>query len=439
MRFLSFALLLFLPSLASAGAPCAASFGQAAADCVYPGGGENYSDDKFLLELERRSFLYFAENTDTRTGLVKDRSPADGSGAGSADVASIAATGFGLSALCVGAENGWLSRPEAESRARRTLQFLVERSTSVHGWLYHFTDQAGNRVWNSEVSSIDTGLLLAGVLTAKGCFQDDAALVSLADAFYARIDFKWMLNGGNTLSHGWYPESGFLAGNWDTYSEHLFLTLLAIGAPRNAAPPETWKAWKREVRSYSGYTYVGAAAPLFVHQYPQAWLDLRHVRDSAAPGEDMFLNSAVATAAHKQFCVDISSRFPSYTPQVWGITASDGKEGYHAWGGPPATPDIDGTVVPCAAGGSLMFTPGLALPALQAMQARWGAKIWKHYGFVDAFNPVSGWYDANTLGIDAGITLLSAENLRSGAVWRWFMSNPEPLRAMELTGLAPAR
>jgi hypothetical protein len=429
------ALLLLLPSFVLAEGPCTASFGPGAANCVYPGGGD-YSGDKFLLELERRSFLYFSENADPVTGLVKDKAPADGSGAADKDVASIAATGFGLSALCVGAENGWISRPEAEARAARTLEYFVERSTSVRGWYYHFTDQAGNRVWNSELSSIDTGLLLAGVLTARGCFSDDARLVSLADKFYSRIDFKWMLNGGSMLSHGWTPENGFLAGSWDTYSEHLFLTLLAIGAPRNAAPPEVWKAWRREAVSYDGYNYVSAAAPLFIHQYPQAYFDFRHVRDSAAPGEDLFLNSAVATEAHRQFCVDISTRLSSYSPQVWGITASDGKDGYRAWGGPPAIPDIDGTVVPCAAGGSLMFTPDLALPDLEAIKSRWGENVWERYGFVDAFNPAAGWFDTNTLAIDAGMTLLSAENLRTGAVWRWFMSNPAAKKGMELSGLS---
>ncbi len=440
MRFFSVLLLFFaLPLPSAAGGACTASFGSGSEGCEYPGSGSGAAKDPFLLELEHRSFLYFSENADPRTGLVKDRSAADGSQAGGDGVASAAATGFGLSALCVGAENGWIPAAEAAARARKTLEFLVERSTSVHGWYYHFVDQSdGARAWNSEVSSIDTGFLLAGALTVKGCFPEDQSIASLSDELYSRVDFKWMLNGGRALSHGWYPESGFIWHRWDTQSEHLLLTLLAIGSPRNAAPPDLWKAWKREARSYGPYKYAGTAAPLFVHQYSHAWFDFRHVRDTEDPSADLFLNSAVATEVHKQFCVDISSAFKSYSADVWGITASDGEGAYHGWGGPPATSDINGTVVPCAAGGSLMFSPEITLPALKEMRERWGGRVWKRYGFVDAFNPLSDWYDNDTLGIDAGITLLSAENLRSGKVWRWFMSNPEPRKAMQLTGLGPS-
>ena len=192
------------------------------------------------------------------------------------------------------------------------------------------------------------------------------------------------------------------------------------------------------MRDYEGIFFIDAGAPLFVHQYSHAWFDFRHVRDTEDPSADLFLNSAVATEVHKQFCVDISSAFKSYSADVWGITASDGEGAYHGWGGPPATSDINGTVVPCAAGGSLMFSPEITLPALKEMRERWGGRVWKRYGFVDAFNPLSDWYDNDTLGIDAGITLLSAENLRSGKVWRWFMSNPEPRKAMQLTGLGPS-
>lgn len=427
-----------LPRPAAAGA-CLSSLAADTSACYEAARPGPEAGDPFLDEIERTAFLYFAENADPVTGLVKDRAPADGSGAGKPDVASMASTGFGLSALCIGAGRGWMPKDEAAARARRTLEFLVERSTQVRGWFYHFTLQDGSRTWNSEVSSVDTGFLLAGALTAKGCFSGDKEIGRLADALYARMDFRWMMNGGDMLSHGWYPESGFIRTSWDTQSEHLLLTLLAIGAPSSPAPVSAWKAWRRETRAYGPYSYSGAAAPLFIHQYPQAWFDLHHLRDSAAPGTDLFANGVAATLAHRRFCVDISTAFPSYNADVWGITASDGSDGYHAWGGPPATPDIDGTVVPCAAGGSLMFLPREALATLKVMKARWGDKVWRRYGFVDAFNPRSGWYSRYTLGIDAGMTLLAAENLRGGAVWRWFMGNPEPRRALRLSGLAAGK
>ncbi len=391
-------------------------------------------DREFILELEKRSFTYFTEQADRNTGLVRDRARADGSAGG--EVASIAATGFGLTALCIGASHGWISAGEAKTRVRDSLEFLVYKSTAVRGWFYHFIDPAtGERRWNSEVSSIDTGFLIAGALTAKAYFAEDKDIARLADELYSRVDFVWMLNGGKLLSHGWTPESGFIGNQWDTYSEHLLLSILAIGAPENPVPPQMWKQWHRGTITYAGSTFTGAHAPLFIHQYPQAWLDLRGVTDAAGSGVKFFDNSVTATKAHRQFCADLNSRFSSYTKDIWGITASDGATGYHAWGGPPATSDIDGTLVPCAAGGSLMFTPEIAVATLRAQKEKYGDKIWVKYGFVDAYNPLTGWTGTDVIGIDVGITLLSAENLLTGNVWKWFMRNNEPVRGMKLAGL----
>jgi len=410
---------------------------EAFSPCVNNHYGLSARQEALLDELMRRSFDYFVEQADPATGLVRDRARLDGSAykgdAGS--VASMAATGFGLSALCVGAERGWISRPDAEARAERTLSFLVEKSTEVRGWFYHFVEPStGERRWNSELSSIDTGLLLSGALTAKGCFSGNEKIASLADRLYGRIDFAWMLDAKRgLLSHGWYPESGFIKTDWDTYSEHLGLALLAIGAPK-PVPPSLWENWRRDEVVYGTYSYVSASAPLFVHQYSHAYFDFRGLRDTVPPFTDLFANSISATYAHRQFCVDISSKFPSYSEKMWGISASDFKGGYVAWGGPPLHPATDGTVVPCAAGGSLMFTPEISVPVLMAMKERY-PKAWGRYGLVDSFNPADGWYAKDVLGIDLGITLLSAENLRTGNVWKWFMSNPEPRRALELAGL----
>jgi hypothetical protein len=425
--FFSFIILTVLPPLFAGG-------GAVQSACAYSSCTLNASDRDFLLELEKRSFNYFAEQADPETGLVNDRARFDGTLGGG--IASSAATGFGLSALCIGASHGWMSRTEAERRAKLTLEFMLEKAPQVHGWFYHFTSLAdGERRWNSEVSSIDTALFLTGALTAAGCFADDKDIPALAEKIYARTDFKWMMAGGDLLSMGWYPESGFLSGRWDTHSEQVLLELLAIGAPQYPAPPQMWQKWRRDTVSYSSYTYISANAPLFIHQYPQAWFDLRGMRDSVPPHEDFFANSVAATLAHRDFCVDMGNKFPSYSKDIWGITASDGSDGYHAWGGPPATPDIDGTVVPCAAGGSLMFTPEAALATLKMQREKYGDKIWGPYGFADAFNPKTGWVGPDNIGIDVGMTLLSAENLLTGDIWKWFMSNPEPNKALELTGL----
>ena len=429
--------LLILLLIPSAKAASVAVYGEPRYEKVVissPASGE--TDDAFLEELSRRSFRFFIDNADPKTGLVLDRARADGSAgdAGHASVASIASTGFGLSALCIGAQRGWIGSGEAASLASKTLEFFAEKAYNTHGWFYHWMDAGtGERKWDSEVSSIDTALLLAGVLTAKQCFSSDPAIGELADKIYRRVDFKWMLNGDkNILSHGWKPETGFIAHRWGVHSEAMILYLLGIGSPSFPLPASSWRAWKRPVVEYGGFRYISGAEPLFIHQYSQAWFDLRGKKDK---GTDWFDNSVQATKANRRMCLDLAPRFPGYTADIWWITASDGASGYIPWGGPPATSDIDGTVVPCAAGGSLMFAPEIALPALKAMKNIYGGRLYKLYGFADAFNPVTGWFDTDVIGIDAGITLLSAENLRSGAVWRWFMANPEAVSALKDAGV----
>jgi hypothetical protein len=398
------------------------------------------SDQSFLEDLSHRAFNYFREQADSNTGLVLDRARADGSAIDEQhrEVASIAATGFGLTALCIAAERKWIDSHQARDRVRATLRFFAERANEFHGWFYHWLDErTGERRWNSEVSSIDTALLLAGVLTARQAFRDDKEIVRFATTIFDRVDFRWMQNGHpSLLSHGWKPESGFLPSMWSDYSEETILYLLAIGAPAHSITPRAWQAWKRDWISYAGYSYLAGARPLFIHQYSHAWVDYRDRRESRPPYIDYFDNSIKATRAHRAFCVDLSKEFPGYSQNIWGITASDSSKGYVAWGGPPRDPAIDGTVVPSAAGGSLMFTPDICVAALRAMKEKYGDRIWGRYGFVDAFNPNTGWVDRDVVGINAGIMLLSAENLRSGNVWRWFMRNAEVIRAMRLVGLA---
>lgn len=397
-------------------------------------------DEAFLEDLQRRSFQYFWEQTDSATGLVRDRAPADGSRSEKSDgnVASIAATGFGITALCIAAEHKWIEPAKAEERVLSALRFFACRAPSEHGWFYHWMNaNTGERVWRSEVSSIDTALLLGGILTARQYFRGNPEVERLARKIYEGVDFSWMLNGHPTLlSHGWVPESGFLASRWDDYSEDTILYLLAIGSPTQPLTSDSWLAWRRPWFSYGRYTYV-TGGPLFIHQYSHAWIDYRGRRERFEPHLDYFANSIAATRAHRLFCINLSSEFPGYSSKIWGITASDSIKGYVAWGGPPRDPAIDGTVVPSAAGGSLMFTPDISLAALREMRSRFRGRIYTRYGFVDAFNPATGWVDADVIGIDLGITLLSAENLRTSNVWCWFMRNPEIQRAMRLVGLQP--
>ena len=398
-------------------------------------------DQQFLEDLEHRSFQYFWEEGDPDTGLVPDRARMDGSplDENHRNVASIAATGFSLTALAIAADRNWINRNQAQERTRKTLRFFANKAFNQHGWFYHWLDsKTGERRWQSEVSSIDTALLLGGVLTARQYFHDDQEIRKLATKIYERVDFHWMLNGQQLLlSHGWRPETGFLKPRWDTYSEDTILYLLAIGSPTHPISPASWYALWRDRYRYEGHAYFTTiGVPLFMHQYAHAWIDYRNWRETRGDRIDYFENSVQATLAHRAFCVNLAHDFPAFGPNVWGITASDSAKGYLAWGGPPRDPQIDGTVVPSAAGGSLMFTPELSVAALRTMREKYGQKVYGKYGFIDAFNPNTGWVDSDVIGINAGIILLSAENARTGNVWRWFMRNPEIPRAMRLAGLA---
>lgn len=425
------------------------------AQCATPGprapvvdpahGPETYrlsaADDDLLEDLSRRSFLFFWEQADPDTGIIRDRAGTDGgpsANESAREVGSIASVGFGLTGLCIAAERGWLPRQAAIERTRNTLRFFAERMAHQRGWFYHFVNlRSGAREWRSEVSSIDTALLLAGVLTVSRCFAPDPDVPRLAAAIYERVDFPWMLAGHPLLlAHGWKPEEGFLKSRWDHYCELMILYLLAIGSPAYAIPAASWSAWSRPMMTFDRFRYVSAADPLFVHQYSHAWVDFRGLREREPPHIDWFENSIVATRAHKAFCLGLSGEFPGYTDAVWGITASDSRKGYVAWGGPPRHPAIDGTVVPAAAAGSLMFTPDIAVPAVREMHRRYGDRIYGRYGFADAFHPTEPWTNSDVIGIDLGITLLSAENLRSGRVWTWFMQNPEIHTALARAGLA---
>jgi hypothetical protein len=389
-------------------------------------------DDRFLDELQRAANLYFWEQANPQTGLVRDRFSVRGNDRGG--VASIAATGFGLTALCIAEKRRYLPHGPVRDRVLATLRALWKKLPNHRGFFYHFADvNTGERQWDSEVSSVDTAILLCGVRTSTQCF-DHEEINDLAEDIFNRVDWTWLSEDTTLLPHGWMPEVGFLPYRWDGYSELMMMYLLGLGSISHPLPAEAWNAWKRTTFEYAGLRYIGAFAPLFVHQYSQAWFDFRGKRDRYA---DYFRNSITATEVHIRFCLELAKEFPDYSADLWGITASDSQHGYVAWGGPPATGPIDGTVVPSAAGGSLPFLPQECLRVLRNMKARFGDRAWSRYGFVNAFNPLKNWYDTDAVGIDTGITMLMAENLRTGFVWETFMKNPEARRGMERAGFKP--
>jgi hypothetical protein len=385
-------------------------------------------DDQFLNELEHRSFLYFWEQANPQTGLVKDRCSIRTQD--TSTVASIASTGFGLTAICIGEKRNFLSSSEARSRVIASLSFLWHKLPTHRGFFYHFANiNTGERIWESEVSSVDTAILLCGILTCRQHFQDET-ITNLAHAIFDRVDWTWLSEDTSLLPQGWTPEFGFLPSKWDFYSELMMMYLLGLGSSSHPLHREVWFAWKRTVFEYDGLRYVGSFAPLFVHQYSQAWFDFRHKKDRYA---DYFENSVIATDVHRRFCLQLNEQFSDYSNALWGITASDSDKGYVIWGGPPAMGPIDGTIVPAAAGGSLPFLPDATMRVLRTIQGQY-PEAWSRYGFVDAFNPLTSWFDSDVIGIDTGITMLMAENARTGFVWDTFMKNPEAQRGMSIAG-----
>jgi len=390
--------------------------------------GLSVQDDQFLDALERANFRFFWEQANPQTGLIKDRCNVRVPDTNVA--ASIASTGFGLTAICIGEKRGFVSHAEARQRVLATLSFLWHKLPTHRGFFYHFANiNTGERIWDSEASSVDTAMLLCGILTCRQHFEDQT-IADLAHAIFDRVDWTWLSEDTSLLPHGWNPEIGFLPYKWDLYSELMMMYLLGMGSSSHPLHSEAWFAWKRTVFEYDGLRYIGSFAPLFVHQYSQAWFDFRGKRDRYA---DYFENSVIATDVHRRFCVELNDKFPDYSNALWGITSSDSDKGYVAWGGPPAMGPIDGTIVPAAAGGSLPFLPAATMRVLRTIRDHY-PKAWSPYGFVDAFNPLKDWYDTDVIGIDTGITMVMAENARTGFVWETFMKNKEAQRGMSIAG-----
>jgi hypothetical protein len=390
------------------------------------------ADEQLLEEIEKALFLFFWEQVDPYVGLVKDRTQRNGPD--TREIGSIASTGFGLTALSIADHRGWMETKKLKERVRATLKFFAQRAQHQHGFFYHWMNiHTANREFNSEISSIDTALLLCGVLCCRTQFED-AEIQDLATKIYERVDWPWMLSGGKTLSHGWRPESGFIPTRWDVYCELMMVYLLALGSPTHPIPADSWDAWKRPTFEYEGYQYVGSNAPLFVHQYSQAWFDFRGKHDHYA---DFFENSVIATRVHKKWCLSLAKQFPDYSENLWGITASDSAHGYVVWGGPPSMGPIDGTIVPSAAGGSLAFLPEDSMAVMRTIREQYGKKVWSRYGFADAFNPLKNWVNPDVIGINVGITMLMAENARTGFVWDIFMKNEDAQRGMMRAGFKP--
>lgn len=373
----------------------------------------NLSDEELLETIQKQTFQFFLRETNPRNGLVPDRA-SNKFELRVKSPASIAAVGFGLTAYAVGVERGWTDYAYASELARRTLLFFRDQAQHEHGFFYHFLDsEAGRRTRGAEVSPIDTALFLAGALFAAE-YYDQPEIKQMAQEIYERVDFEWMLNGGQSLALSWTPERGFNKHRWDHYDESMIMYLLAMASPTHPIPAESWKQISRPAGSYADYHLI-QMPPLFTHQYSHIWIDFKDKNDGFA---DYFKNSVNATLANRQFAIDQQSRYATYDENTWGLTASDGPSGYRAYGAPPGWAQHDGTVAPTACGSSIVFTPKESLACLRNLYENYGDKLWGRYGLSDAFNVDQDWYSDQVLGIDQGPLILMIENYRSGLIWQ---------------------
>jgi hypothetical protein len=401
------------------------------------------SDEELLDRFQRAAFTYFLEQFNPENGLVADTSRAGAP-------ASIAVVGFALSCYPVGVERGWMARTDAAARALVTLRFFWNSrqseqpdATGYKGFYYHFLDmKTGKRVWQSELSLIDTTLLLAGVLAASVYFSEDTPseneIRERAEAIYRRIDWQWGRGGGATARQGWKPESGFLHYGWEGYSEAAILYVLGLASPSHPLPHDSFGAWTATYQWENIYDYEFLyAGPLFIHQFSQAWIDFDGIRDRFMRGKDSdyFENSRRAVFVQREYATRNPREFEGYDENCWGITANDGPGfktlkidsrerrffGYAARG-VPYGPD-DGTIDPCAALASLPFAPELALSALRHFCARY-PKMIGDSRLPSGFNPTvpgggpSGWVSEGYFGLDQGIVILMIENYRSRLIWK---------------------
>ena len=390
------------------------------------------TDEQLLETIQRKSFDYFVSERDPKTGLVRDR--ADNFRGGlKAHPASIAATGFALTAYGLGVSRDWMDRRTAVKATRQTLSFFLNKAQHEHGFFYHFLDmKTGKRYGSSEISPIDTALLMAGALFAAEYYEDEE-IRRLSQEIYERIDWKWMLNGGKTLALSWAPEQGFNRYRWDAYNELMIMLLLAIGSPTHALPPSSWDEIRRPVGSYSGYRLI-QMPPLFTHQYSHAWIDFRDQNDGHA---DYFVNSVNATLANRAFCMSHADKFKSYGPNSWGLTATDGPFGYKAYGAPPGFATHDGTVAPTACGSSIVFTPKESIACMRHLYETLKKKMWGRYGFSSSFNLDRKWFSTEVIGIDHGALLLMIENYRTGFVWDVMSRSAAIQSAKKAVGFKP--
>ena len=390
-----------------------------------------------LETVQHKAFDFFWNESDPVTGLTKDRAVNIGSKPDTYTVASTAATGYALAALPVGVSHNWVAKDAAYGRALTTLRFVHDKLETNHGFYYHFLDKStGKRVWKSELSSIDTALLLLGARVA-GDYWPGTEVQRLSDDLTRRADWTWMQTGGEAnppeaLSMGWKPETGWINSRWQGYSEASYLYWLALGSDPHALRPAAWDAWQVAPAALEGYSVFGGAEPLFMAQMAPGFYDVRGRRDRQ--GRDWWNAWRNAHLADAAYCKRNSAQRRTYADGFWGITACDQPPpvGYGAnW---PAAGHEDGTVAPTAMLSGILFTPRQSQAALVTLWQKHHTQLWGRYGFSNAFNVNKNWYDTDVVGIDLGMMLLAIENARTGLVWHLLSPDPVIVQGLKEAG-----
>lgn len=390
-----------------------------------------------LQEEKELSFKYFNEQTNWEQGskgygLVRDRAP------GNPSIASIAATGFGLSTLPIAVEEGWLTKDEAYIRAEGTLDTLLNLDT-IEGFFYHFINiNSGKREWDSELSNIDTAILICGALYAGEYFGGDVLLK--ANELYENVNWNWYIDPGNNQFYMSYtPEKGF-SGHWDFYAEQLMLYVLGAGSPTYPIDPIVYDSFIRHYGRYGdGEKFIHSwFGSIFTYQFSHAWIDFSDITDQK--GINWFNNSVLASIANYEFCHDLKSEFETFAQGGWGVTASDSPTGYNGLlGAAPSGYDnnshvVDGTVAPAGAIGSIVFTPKESKEALNYYYTVEG--LVGDYGLKDAYNLDQNWIASDYIGIDKGITLLMIKNYENESIWKTFMKNENIQNGLKRLGFS---
>jgi len=378
------------------------------------------SDEEIIDYVQKKTFEYFWYEVNPKNGLVKDRSTKD-------SPCSIAAVGFALTSIPIAVERGWISREEGYDRVLTTLEtFLNGGVEGKNGFFYHFVDmETGRRVWNCELSSIDTAIFIAGALFAGEYFKG-TEVERIARELYERVNWQWMLSEDGTLYMGWKPEGGFLNARWDSFNEGILAYVLAIGSPTYPIPPESWDKIFRPVRE----TFISCPTEsLFVYQYPCVWIDFRNREDKYA---NYFNNAVFATRYNYLFSFMNRFSYETYDVDIWGLSACDGPAGYKHYGASEG--NHDGTIAPYASIASIVFTPDLSLRAIRGMLGKYGPLVWGRYGFVSGFNVDARWFSKEFVGIDQGVIVTMLENYRTGFVWNTFMRIPYVQEALKKIG-----